>query len=184
MRFQVIGIRGDTPFDAIVDYFRSLGGDIVLMEPSMVFGRDHLMSAAIHGERAFQRGACRSNSILTEIIMYAAGERQIGKALDIMRPKGNGYAALVVDADSFDLGAIDMARDDSLLNAGIERMAKSDDSSTDYASVALERVALLDLQKNRGSLLWPRRCGTSLAISAMLVRSTLPTGLPRTLSSL
>ena len=87
MRFQVMGLRGEAGFDRLVEHFRSLGGDCVLVDPSKIAGAGHLMSAALHGERAFAEGTNRSDSVLTEIIMYAAWERQIGKALKRMRPR-------------------------------------------------------------------------------------------------
>ena len=74
MHFQVVGMRGDADFESIVGHFQSLGGDVILMDPDMVCGRDHLLSAAMHGERAFSEGTNRSNSLLTEIILYAAWE--------------------------------------------------------------------------------------------------------------
>ncbi len=72
MHFQAMGIRGDTEFDDILAHFQSLGGDAILMNPDMVCGEGHLLSAAMHGDRAFAEGTNRSNSLLTEIILYAA----------------------------------------------------------------------------------------------------------------
>ena len=90
MDFKVIGMRGDTCFDDIVKHFTSMGGDVVLFDPDMIVGRDHLMSAAKHAERSFSEGTNRSKTLLTEIILYAAWERQISKALAKMKPKEGG----------------------------------------------------------------------------------------------
>lgn len=151
MRFQAIGMRGDADFDSIIAHFQSLGGDAVLMDPDMVCGRDHILSAATHGERSFAEGTNRSNSLLTEIILYAAWERQIGKALAKMRPKAgrNEYVALLVDVDDPELDGIGMVRDDSLMDATPWKTEKLGLSSCFLSpeDMAVENVALLELQK-------------------------------------
>ena len=151
MRFQAIGMRGDADFDNIIAHFQSLGGDAVLMDPDMVCGRDHILSAATHGERSFAEGTNRSNSLLTEIILYAAWERQIGKALAKMRPKAgrNEYVALLVDVDDPELDGIGMARDDSLMDATPWKTEKLGLGSCFLSpeDMAVENVALLELQK-------------------------------------
>ena len=77
MEAEVAGIKGDAPFDVIVGHFVSMGGECVLMDPDMICGRDHVLSALIHAERAFSEGTNRSRTLPTEIIMYCAWERQI-----------------------------------------------------------------------------------------------------------
>lgn len=151
MHFQAIGIRGDTGFDDILAHLQSLGGDAILMNPDMVCGKDHLLSAAMHGERAFSEGTNRSNSLLTEIILYAAWERQIGKAIAKMKPiEGcKDYAVLLVDVEDPDLESIGMMRDDSILDATPKKAERLGlhDSLVPIEDQALEKVALLELQK-------------------------------------
>ncbi len=151
MRFQAIGMRGDADFDSIIAHFQSLGGDAVLMDPDMVCGKDHILSAAAHGERSFAEGTNRSNSLLTEIILYAAWERQIGKALAKMRPKAgrNEYVALLVDIGDPELDEIGMVRDDSLMDATPWKTEKLglDSCFLSPEDMAVENVALLELQK-------------------------------------
>ncbi len=157
MRFQAAGIRGPAGFDELVAHFRSLGGDAVLLNPEMVVGRRHVLSAAEHAERAFGRGTGRSNSLLTEIVVFAAWDRQIGRALEKMRPvEGSGeYVALVVDVDDLMLDRVGMVRDDSLMDATPEkaRALGLDDPFLTPEEQALELVAFTELQKARcGSL--------------------------------
>lgn len=151
MRFQIMGIRGDAPFDEILTHFQSMGGDAILMNPEMVCGRDHLVSAAIHGERAFEEGTNRSNSLLTEIIIYAAWERQIGKAIAKMKPAegSSEFAAVLVDIDDPHLESIGMARDDSILDPTEEKAERLglSDPFVPAEEQAIEMVALLELQK-------------------------------------
>jgi len=151
MDFQVIGMRGDTSFDDIVRHFTSKGGDVVLMDPNRVIGKGHILSAANHAERAFAEGTNRSKTVLTEIILYAAWERQISKALTKMKPKEgrNEYVALLIDIADPELDAIGMTRDDSLIDATdskAERLGLKK-GPISYEDQAIENVALVELLK-------------------------------------
>jgi KEOPS complex subunit Cgi121 len=152
MDFQVIGMRGDASFDEIVAHFTSMGGEVVLMDPDMVMGRDHILSAAMHAERSFSEGTNRSKTILTEIILYSAWERQISKAIAKMRPKDgrNEYVALLMDVKDPDLGSIGMVRDDSLIDSSDEKAAKlgMQKGHIPYDDQAVENVAMVELLKN------------------------------------
>ncbi len=150
---KVIGLRGEASFDDMVKHFTSLGGEVVIMDPMYVCGKDHIISAVRHAERSFEHGTNRSKTLLTEILLYAAGERQISKALEKMRPKAGckEYALALLDVpDDLKLNDIGMERCDSVLDAN---EAKADalglDRSFDIPieDLALEMVALLDLAK-------------------------------------
>lgn len=151
MRFDVIGMRGPASFDTIVSHFTSMGGDVVLLDPDMVAGRRHVLSAAHHAERAFAEGTNRSKTLPTEIIVYCAWERQIGKALAKMRPKEgrDEYVALLMDVDDPRLDEIGMERDDSLIDPtpwkaerlGLRSCFLSPEEQ------AVENVAMVELQK-------------------------------------
>lgn len=151
MRYQVIGIRGKAGFDTMVGHFTSLGGDVVLMDPDMVVGKDHILSAASHAERSFSEGTNRSKTILTEIILYSAWERQISKALSKMKPKEgrDEYVALLIDIEDPKLDAIGMERDDSLIDATSEKARKLGlvDGPISYEDQAIENVAMVELLK-------------------------------------
>lgn len=152
MEFEVIGLRGDATFEDMVAHFTSLGGDVVLMDPDMVAGRDHVLSAAMHAERAFSEGTNRSKTVLTEIILYCAWERQIGKAVERMRPKPgrNEYVALLIDVDDPELDSIGMVRDDSLMDATPEKAKRLGliDPHLSPEDRAVENVALVELLKS------------------------------------
>ena len=150
---RVIGLRGDASFDDMVKHFTSLGGDVVIMDPMYVCGKDHIVSAVRHAERSFEHGTNRSKTLLTEILLYAAGERQISKALEKMRPKSGckEYALALLDVpDDLKLDDIKMQMDDSILDANEAKAnALGLDRSFDIPieDLALEMVALLDLAK-------------------------------------
>ncbi len=151
MQFQLIGMRGDASFDDMVAHFTSLGGEVVLMDPDAVIGKDHIMTAAMHAERAFSNGTNRSKTILTEILLYSAWERQIGKALSKMKPKEgrNEYVALLIDIDDPKLDTINMMRDDSLIDATDEKAEKNglNKEFLSYEDQAVENVAMVELLK-------------------------------------
>ena len=150
---KVIGLRGDASFDDMVKHFTSLGGEVVIMDPMYVCGKDHIISAVRHAERSFEHGTNRSKTLLTEILLYAAGERQISKALEKMKPKAGcrEYALALLDVpDDMKLNDIGMEKDDSIIGAN---EAKADALGLDRTfgipieDLALEMVALLDLAK-------------------------------------
>ncbi len=151
MHFQVIGMRGKADFDAIVGHFTSKGGEVVLLDPDMVVGRDHIISAAMHAERSFSEGTNRSKTVLTEIILYSAWERQISKALSKMKPKSgrDEYVALLIDIEDPELDAIGMERDDSLMDATDDKAQRLGLSKgpVSYEDQAIENVAMVEILK-------------------------------------
>ena len=151
MHLQVIGMHGNATFEQMVGHFTSMGGDCVLVDPDMVVGRDHLLSAAEHAERAFREGTNRSKTVLTEIILYSAWERQIGKAMTKMKPKEgrNDYVALLIDIDDPRLEEIGMIRDDSLFEATLEKAERLGliAGSLSFEDQAVENVAMVELLK-------------------------------------
>ena len=152
MDFSVIGMRGNASFETIVEHFTSMGGEVVLLDPDYVYGRDMIESAAEHAVRAFEHGMNRSKTILTETIIYAASERQISKALSRMKPKEGrmDYVALLIDIPDPKLDEIGMTRDDSLIEGTpekAERLGLINEMGIPCEDIALERVALIDLAK-------------------------------------
>ena len=151
MEHMVIGMRGDVPFKDLVSHFTSMGGEVVLMKPERVLGRDHIESALMHAERSMANGTNRSKTILTEILLYAAWERQIGRAVDAMRPSADKgeYVALLLDIAEPRLEDIGMVRDDSLIEATKEK-AEALGLRDPFLSIedqAVENVAIVDLLK-------------------------------------
>ena len=152
MNVQVIGIKGSIGFDDIVKHFTGLGGDVVLLDPNMVCGRDHIISAVMHAERAIANGTNRSKTLLTETLLYAAGDRQIGRAIEKMRPKnGNdGMVAVLFDINDPKLEQIGLLRCDGLIDASPEKARNLGVDVFDGMScedAALEHVAMVDLLK-------------------------------------
>jgi KEOPS complex subunit Cgi121 len=148
----VLGIKCERPFNDIVKHFIDLGGDVILMDPEFVCGRDHIVSAVMHAERAFEHGTNRSKTLLTETLLYAAGERQISKALAKMRPKDGNYemAAAVFDVPDMKLDTIGAVRDDKIIkctNAKLKKLGISVTEGVPPEDLVLEMVAVVDIQK-------------------------------------
>ena len=60
---------------------------IQAFDARVIYGKDHLVSATAHAKRAFLQGTNATNSLALEILLYAAGERQIQKAIKKMGVK-------------------------------------------------------------------------------------------------
>ena len=152
MSVQVIGIKGGASFGDIVKHFTGLGGDVVLLDPNMVCGRDHVLSAVMHAERAMENGTNRSKTLLTETILYAAGDRQIGRAMEKMKPKEgkDGMVAVLFGIGDPHLDRIGMVRCDEIMEASPEKARNLGADLFDGIScedAVLEHVAATDLLK-------------------------------------
>jgi tRNA threonylcarbamoyladenosine modification (KEOPS) complex Cgi121 subunit len=60
-----------------------------LADASYVAGASHLLVAAMHALRAFERGTKRADVLGTEILRFAAAQRQITRALSLMGIKND-----------------------------------------------------------------------------------------------
>lgn len=152
---QVVGLRGDFTFDEAIRHFSDAGGDVALLDPAKVCGKDHLRSAVMHAERAFAEGTNRSKTLLTEVILYAACERQIDRALRKMRPPEGSHAvvAVVIGVEGdLRLGELGAERDDALCEAS---PAKAEALGAEMfcgilpEEAVLEQLAMVDLMKQR-----------------------------------
>jgi KEOPS complex subunit Cgi121 len=64
-----------------------LGKEALCLDADMVCGREHIESAVMHAERAFNYGTNASDSFAMEVMLYASGERQLSKAMTKMDVK-------------------------------------------------------------------------------------------------
>ncbi len=152
MEVSVIGIRGSLPFDKAVEHFTSKGGEVILLNPLYVYGKNHVLTAILHAERAFANSSNRSKNILTETIMYISGERQVSKALKRMKPSTDSVecVAVLFDIKDPELELLNVERDDSIID-GNEEKAKAIginlSSGIEPEKLVLELVAMLDIEK-------------------------------------
>lgn len=77
------GYRGEVrDVKALVERVR--GKPIQLFRADRIYGADHLRHAAALAQRAIDEGRARSLDLATETLVYAAGERQVHKALALL----------------------------------------------------------------------------------------------------
>lgn len=158
-----------------VDRFVSWLGDVgdvhhcavQAFDARYVAGEAHLRAAVERANRAFERGEHIARDRSVEILLYAAGRRQIDQAVEMGVDAGADVPVIiVVDGDPvFDGDEAEavteletkVERDDSVLGGGrdealigaffdisdIEREA----AATDLVGLVRERVALLDVEK-------------------------------------
>lgn len=133
---------------------------VQLLRADRVYGRDHLALAAQLAGRAIAEGRGRSTELATETLVYAAGERQIGKALAFLglHEGARGVAAVAWDPAALDVLAKreGWQREDALLEGDESVLDAFHVSSAERAlfpperwgDLILERVALTDVLKS------------------------------------
>jgi len=162
----VILIEGVASVDDVDAFVAELGavGDehgaaVQAFDADYVADREHLASAVAHANRAFERGENVASERAVEILLYAAGRRQIRRALAMGVDAGDSEVVVVVDGGDEE-GAADavsellaaerptLGGDEATLRAFFDvSEAESAAAAGDLADVVRERVALLDVEK-------------------------------------
>jgi KEOPS complex subunit Cgi121 len=135
------------------------GAAVQAFDARYVVGREHLERAVDLANRAAERGDAIARERAVEILLYAAGRRQINRALEVGVSEGGCPAVVVVDGGE-EVGAAEAVRDllepaETLGEYDRERvMAFFEVSERELAATAgtladlvCERVALLTVQK-------------------------------------
>lgn len=169
----VAGFRGSLPdLKSTLEDLRRIGEAfgvaIQLLDASLVYGKEHLLSAVEHARRSFSEGTNATGSLSLEILLYASGERQIQKALDKMgiTPTTTSLALVIGSVQTLSREKVEAVRvevesrlrltsDDSVLEgdaATLHRFGISKDEQATvpqerYGELILEKVALVDLAK-------------------------------------
>ncbi len=124
-----------------------------------VAGRAHLESAVEHANRAFEREENVARDRAVEILLYAAGRRQINQALEMGVSEGDQQVVVVVDG-SREGDAVTAVADllepaETLGNFDRDRIfdffeiseTELDATSGGLCDLVCERVALLEVEK-------------------------------------
>jgi len=90
------------------------GAPIQLFDSKNVAGKQHLYFAAINALNAFEKKTNISNNLEVEALLYASGQRQITKAVEMMGIK----------QDSTQLAALIMAEDDKKKSEYVKLVTK------------------------------------------------------------
>lgn len=164
MSHSIAGARGSVKDrDAVLRkgqaWASARNSEVLLADASVVFGRDHLESAALHAERARDAKLMTTRSVSMEALLYLAAQRQVADAIRIAGIKeGTEAEALIVFGEASVDDLITMlawARDDAVLEAekkslrilGVTRAAERTVPPERVADLALEKTALVDLDK-------------------------------------
>ena len=135
------------------------GAAVQAFDADYVADEAHLASAVAHANRAFERGANVASERAVEVLLYAAGRRQIRRALAMGVDEGDSEVVVVVDGGD-EVAAADAVRgllaeerptlggDEATLRAFFDvSEAESAAAAGGLADVVRERVALLDVEK-------------------------------------
>lgn len=161
----------DEVLATIAEIRAETGAVVQLFDARYVVSRDHLTRAVGLAERAAARDETIARDRAVEVLLYAAGRRQIDRALEMGVSEGEIPTVAIVytpptsgdtdESDEFDLAAaVDRVGDllsdaDTLGQYDRERVMDFFDISDQelaattgtLADVVLERVALLDVEK-------------------------------------
>lgn len=133
------------------------GATVQAFDARYVVDRAHLERALALADRAIERGENVARERGVEILLYAAGRRQIDQALELGVNEGEIETVVLVDGDQRAVEAVQtMLKPASTLGAYDESRVRSyfDISETELAAtdatlsdLVRERVALLDIEK-------------------------------------
>lgn len=159
---MIIGVRGPIQLEDVLFLSKKANriGTVQVVRADLVVGKAHLESAKLHAERAWEEGRAHAKTLDVEFLRYAAGERQIRRALDKMGLPETCDAAAIVglgphgdDAARYLHDGLGAKQDDSLLDASLDKLRAFGISETQLGAVtpgkelelALEVVAEVDL---------------------------------------
>lgn len=163
MRYEIAGARGavNDPRGVVAKaqaWAAERGGSVLLADASVVFGHDHAESAARHAVRAQVSGAGVVRDLGLEALRYLCARRQVADAIKVggLRPTTERTAVIAFDVPAADVvSLLGWLRDDAVLAPGrkslrvlgIGEAEEQTVPSGRSADLALERTALVDLEK-------------------------------------
>ena len=164
---KIVGAKGnirniDDFLDEIREFSDKNNVAIQVFNADLIYGEKHLISAYVHAKRAMKHKTNTTNSLEMEILLYAAGERQLKLAIPKMGvKKGNSNLAIVIVKSKSDkivhdlLSEFDLKRDDKVLEGngntlkkfGLNQKEIDTVTKAKYQDLILEKVALVDIIK-------------------------------------
>ena len=139
----------------------SKGKDTVILalDADKLAGKEHLMFAIEKAMKSFKTGRNIANNLGKEIMLYAAGTRQINRAMNIGVHNGNNNIALVAIGDDVDISLFEEITQQHVLqyegskNGALVEIFNITDEEIKIVGIeripelVLERVALVDVLK-------------------------------------
>lgn len=167
--YKIIGARGEiSDVDEFLNKVKNFSEEnkviIQVFDADLIYGKKHIISALEHAKRAMKQGRNTTNSIEKEILLYAAGERQLKLAIQkIGIKKGKKDIAIIFANKNRDLNKLvkkflkefNLKRDDKLLEGNEDTLKKfglskeeiTTVSKDKYQDLILEKVAMVDVIK-------------------------------------
>jgi KEOPS complex subunit Cgi121 len=140
--------------DAIAE---STGSTIQAFDARYVAGEEHLQTAVEHALRSRRRGEFIADDQAVEMLLYAAGRRQIDQAMEMGVKPGEQPVAVVIDGGEETqaaeavgslLGSPGSGPDAERITSFFGISAKEREATdADLEELVCERVALLDVEK-------------------------------------
>ncbi len=150
--------------DAFVDALATIGEEhgavVQAFDARYIAGRDHLQAAARAARRAREHDDAIADDPAVELLLYAAGRRQIDRALEIGVQTGESPVVVAIDGGAEDAAAaavaerlepadtLGEARDEAAIRQYYE-ISETELAATDASleELVIERVALLAVEK-------------------------------------
>ncbi len=159
------GVTGPLPLADVLYAAKKANriGPLQVLRYDRVVGPDHVRTAALHAQRAFDEGRNQADRIEVEFVRYVAGERQIKRALAKMGIEDGADGAVVVslgekrlDALRYFVDYLGLREDNTLVEPTLEKLeafgiprdalaATTDDNRDD---TVMEAVAAVDLMRS------------------------------------
>ncbi|MGA9401731.1 KEOPS complex subunit Cgi121 [Haladaptatus sp.] len=159
-------VEGRVTITDVNDFVARLGsiGDefdcaVQAFDADYVAGREHLQSAVNHANRSFERGENVAHDRSVEILLYAAGRRQINQALTMGVSEGEQRVVVVVDGEQerpatdavsellTPAETLGTATRDSVFEFFDISEREAATTTVDLSDLVCERVALLEVEK-------------------------------------
>ncbi|XVH32790.1 KEOPS complex subunit Cgi121 [Haloferacaceae archaeon DSL9] len=145
--------------EAIGEIQTDTGATVQVFDARYVVDRDHLERAVELADRAIERGENVARERAVEILLYAAGRRQIDEALEMGVDEGESSVVALVDggdepvaaervAEIIDESAVLGKYDEERVAAFFDvTAAEREATAGTLASIVRERAALLEVEK-------------------------------------
>ena len=166
--FKIIGAKGKIEdiekfLNKIKEFSKKENITIQAFNADLIYGKNHLISAIKHAERAFSTKTNTTNTLEMEIFLYASGERQIKLAIPKMGiKKGKCNLAIILIGNKFSektinnlLTQLSLKKDDLVLDGDVNTLKRFGITINEICTVEknkfgdliLEKIALVDIIK-------------------------------------
>jgi len=169
--YKIIGAKGfiqniDDSLEKIRVFSEKNKVILQVFDADIIYGHKHLVSALVHAKRAFEEGENTTNTLEMEILLYAAGERQLKLAIPkvgFKQGEVNIAAIFYEEGKKLDLEPVvekflkefDLKKDNKVLKGDINTLKKFGISNSEiktvsenkYGDLILEQIANVDIIK-------------------------------------